>query len=200
MIEDLKGEDEDEYDLIYNKDFNTKRIKLEEDSNDPDTTTKVTLDLGDGKVFHFTPENDIKDEKKELKLKNQCFHCHKHFVTQKVLKMHMDSQHFGMRYKCQDCEKDYDNQANLNRHINAKHKGIGYQCESCDFVSNDYSNMKRHRLQMHTDTYAFDCPRCDFKCKEKGNLGRHIERIHLRHGPKKKPGRRKTLPLDDSDD
>ena len=187
--------EENEYGLIHDEDYKpkSKRLKIE-DGLDDHNSSKVTLNLGDGKVFYFKTENDIKDNQENG---NQCSYCQKKFVNQKVLKMHVDSQHLGLRSKCPDCDKDYDNKANLRRHIRARHEAVGYQCEECDHVSSDYSNMKRHRKQIHSsEVLLFDCPRCAFTCNDKGNLKRHIERIHLKQSPRKNSGRRKVLPIE----
>ena len=181
-----------------NADIKPKELEIKEDINEQ-INDKVTLDLGNGKVFYFTPDEfvkdfDLKDIKKE-NFNNRCSHCEKSFVNQKTLEQHITSQHFGVRLRCPDCDKDYDNKANLNRHIKAIHEGIGYQCEECEHVSSDYSNMKRHKRLHSSELEMFDCTKCDFQCNDKGNLKSHMKRMHLRDGPRKKSRRRKTLPI-----
>ena len=65
---------------------------------------------------------------------NKCEICEKVFKTQKTLKNHFTTAHYGKVriIACNICTKTFSTQSKLKIHIKTVHEGLkDYKCESC---------------------------------------------------------------------
>ena len=81
-----------------------------------------------------------------------CGKCEYSTKRKASLKMHVESEHEGIRYPCSQCEYTTKQRSNLRIHVDSKHEGIRYPCSQCDFNSSTKSHLNTHMKNRHSHT------------------------------------------------
>ena len=72
--------------------------------------------------------NEIQYEK-NMEGMYECDQCEGKFALKGNLKIHLQSQHKGVRYSCNQCDKQYNDRRTLTKHVRSKHEGVKYPCD-----------------------------------------------------------------------
>ena len=81
-----------------------------------------------------------------------------------------------LRYSCGQCGKDFVTQQVLKTHIESVHEGIMYDCNQCDYQATEKSSLRRHINRHNGNEYK--CQLCEFKTRRKGYFNTHIKSMH----------------------
>ena len=74
----------------------------------------------------------------------------KKMVKSRVLKLHINSVHYGKRHECSQCGKSFSAPGDLMLHVRGTHQGIKMECCVCGKDFNRSSDRNRHERQVHS--------------------------------------------------
>ena len=142
--------------------------------------------------YHIFREHGDKNEASEF----QCNHCQSVFVSNEVLKRHVETIHPNPQstiFKCDKCDQSFSREDSYMRHLRQTH----YKFKAnLDFVENmdafllnkcdqcEKSFKRKYKLKRHVDTVnsetkkKFDCSECEKKFSRSDNLRRHVRDEH----------------------
>ena len=120
-------------------------------------------------------------QKRKSKKSCNCEICDKDFISNYILKRHIDGVHLKKQdHQCSECGKSFSQKGNLNWHLNTKSCSIYKSKKSCncdicgkDFISNYI--LKRHIDGVHLKKKDHKCSECGKGFSQKKDLDWHLK-------------------------
>ena len=113
----------------------------------------------------------------------QCDFCPKHFVSKKLVRLHIKTHQKcvgTLKNSCPFCGKIFTKDKVLSRHVRI-HNNERYHCKQCEKNYSNPGSVRRHVKAVHSDN-CFKCDMCGDKfLSSLGNLENH-KKMHLKGG------------------
>ena len=118
------------------------------------------------------------DEKhKRFKGLKTCPHCESSFKTWDHRRVHIDSQHNGIRYPCGQCDFKAKQRVHLRIHVENVHLKLRFYCDECPYNSGQKSHLSTHKKVVHQG-FIVRCDKCDYTTGYAFELKKHVRRRH----------------------
>ena len=114
-----------------------------------------------------------------------CFHCHKTFKTEMILRTHIKNAHMHKEpVKCLDCELTFTSEVRLRHHMMITHNRLEgtLECPHCPKRFVNQLRLKTHMIS-HSENRPFQCELCGFNLKTKIQLIKHHQNRHSDERP-----------------
>jgi len=169
-------------DVDFNNDeeFNEDVIEPTHHQNNDQVKANETDEQISNQFIKRNSKTDADTAKSIVKNTNgkfECDQCNKQIGSKQMLKIHIQSQHEGVRYPCNQCEYQATQQTHLVFHIQSKHEGIRYPCNQCDFKAIAQRFLINHIKSKH-EGIRYPCNKCDYQATTQTNLINHIKSKH----------------------
>ena len=119
-----------------------------------------------------------------------CDSCPRKFVSEIVLKRHVERSHSSENHECNICDENYVNLKSYLNHVSANHPQIReIYCKFCEHIHeigeylNRYSKClrlgnKKKSYKYHEDNNGLACIVCKDAYKNVGNYVKHVQQSH----------------------
>lgn len=114
-----------------------------------------------------------------------CFHCHKTFKTEMILRTHIKNSHMEKEpVKCLDCDDTFVSEVRLRHHMMVAHNRLEgtLACPHCPKRFVNQLRLKTHMIA-HSEDRPFRCDICGFNLKTKIQLIKHHQNRHSDERP-----------------
>ena len=118
----------------------------------------------------------------DFKNRFRCDQCGKTFVTQQVMKFHVNA-HLGIKpYKCTFCPQDFVNDSNCMAHMKKKHPELYaaekqlFRCDQCGENCRSLGKLEAHTNGKHK---PYKCKHCKLTFLGSAGLLQHERKKHI---------------------
>lgn len=86
-------------------------------------------------------------------------------------------------FECAKCGRSSDHLSTIKVHIKSEHLGVRYPCSQCSYSGKYKHQLTSHFKSIH-EAFKFQCPQCDFAVAGLRPLRRHLNLVHNVENPK----------------
>ena len=110
-------------------------------------------------------------------MKHNCEECEGTFHSKQSLKLHVTTQHLGLRpHKCELCDKTFTQIGHLSTHMKLKHLERKFPCTKCDKIFGLKGHLDEHFAWRHRNgegARKFNCNECSFTTLYRASFAGH---------------------------
>ena len=97
-----------------------------------------------------------------------------------ISKEHITSTNAKTKIECEICHETFKNNKLLRNHMKTVHYEVKYhKCNLCDMTFGNIYNLKNHVKLVHDSKKVFQCEYCGKRFAQKYKVQRHIQLIHV---------------------
>lgn len=129
---------------------------------------------------HYVMEHNVMPAKEK---RFKCEQCHKTYLTNHLLVIHLKSHDNLKEYKCEECPFETNSPYDLSNHVKRIHNPVrAYDCAKCSKFFKRRCDLRNHYESVHSELKTYvKCPVCETIVLEKG-LPSHMINRHSTKG------------------